>query len=83
MDLRPQNSRKSPIPTLERLDLSSCYFLKQDNIDISQNVKFLSQCIERSRGDRDRGLKKRLRGRHLANWQCSYREQPNELATTL
>ena len=27
--------------------------------------------------------KKRLLRRHLANWQRSYRERPNELATTL
>jgi len=40
MDLRPQNSRKSPIPTLERLALSSCYFLKRSKIDISQNMTF-------------------------------------------
>jgi len=36
MDLRGQTRRKRSTLSLERLDLSSCYFLKHFKIDISQ-----------------------------------------------
>jgi hypothetical protein len=39
-DSRRQTRRKHASRTPERLDLSSCYFLKRSNIDISQNPKF-------------------------------------------
>jgi DnaJ-class molecular chaperone len=39
MDSRRQTRRKHASRTLERLDLSSRYFLKRSKIDISQNVK--------------------------------------------
>src|SRR4029077_19783555 len=49
-DSRRQTRRKHASRTLERLDLSSCYFLKRSKIDISRNVNFFG-CIERSQGD--------------------------------
>jgi hypothetical protein len=38
-DLRRQTRRKHASPTLERLDLSSRYFLKRSKIDISEKVR--------------------------------------------
>jgi len=59
-------------------------FLKRSKIDISEKVRISFRLHWTAQSsDRDRGLKKRLRRRHLANWQCSYRERPNELATKL
>jgi len=42
-DLRRQTRRKHASRTLERLDLSSRYFLKRSQIDISRSAKFLSK----------------------------------------
>jgi hypothetical protein len=44
-DSRRQTRRKHASRTLERLHLSSCYFLKRSKTDISQNVKLLEQCF--------------------------------------
>jgi hypothetical protein len=51
-DWRPQTRRKHASRTLERLHLSSCLFLKQANIDISQNVKFLLSASSAVRASR-------------------------------
>src|SRR4029077_18486970 len=47
-DSKRQTRRKHASRTLERLDLSSCYFLKRSKVGISQNVKVLFVCVERS-----------------------------------
>lgn len=44
MDLRRQTRRKRSTLSLERLDLSSCYFLKHFEIDISQERE-ISECV--------------------------------------
>jgi len=44
-DLRRQTRRKQASLTLERLDLSSRYFLKRSKIDISENVKSLPRFL--------------------------------------
>jgi hypothetical protein len=45
MDSRRQTRRKRASRSPGRWHLSSCYFLKQPNIDISQNVKCVSECF--------------------------------------
>jgi len=42
-DSRRQTRKKHASRTLERLDLSSRYFLKRSQIDISRSAKFLSE----------------------------------------
>jgi ribosomal protein L20A (L18A) len=42
-DSTQRTRRKRASPTLYRLDLSSRYFLKRSNIDISRSAKFLSK----------------------------------------
>src|SRR6266478_9842556 len=44
-DSRPRTRRKRPSQGLGRLHLSSCYFLKRSEIDISQNVKCLFDAL--------------------------------------
>jgi len=43
-----QTRRKHASRTLERLDLSSRYFLKRSQIDISRGAKFLSERLTNS-----------------------------------
>jgi hypothetical protein len=47
-DSRRQTRKRRSSLSLALLDLSSRYFLKRSKIDISQNVKFLFVCFERS-----------------------------------
>jgi len=42
-DSRPQTRRKHASRTLERLDLSSRYFLKRSKIEISEDLGFLGR----------------------------------------
>jgi hypothetical protein len=51
MDSRRQTRTKHASRTLQRLHLSSCYFLKRSKSDISENVKFPWVYLERSSDD--------------------------------